>query len=143
MLIVPGIARSGLTVTMQMLNAGGYPCVGEYPAFEKYNIGDIPWEECVGKAVKVVDTHIQFPPEGRYKVIFLTRDIKQQVKSQCKFLKFIAGIDSKPSSRYVKSCPGLHFTAFFVLFSKHYTVASEFLSQRLTQNMLTYDNNDV
>ena len=31
MIIVIGIARSGLTVTMQMLEAGGYPCEGHYP----------------------------------------------------------------------------------------------------------------
>lgn len=41
MIIVTGIARSGLSLTMQMLHAGGIPCAGEPPAFEPYPLGQI------------------------------------------------------------------------------------------------------
>lgn len=88
-IIVAGIARSGLTMTMQMLKAGGYPCVGEYPAFEPYHIGRIPVGEITGKAVKIVDTHLQFPPEGEYYVIRLRRNYKEQAKSTAKFLRVL------------------------------------------------------
>ncbi len=88
-IIIAGITRSGLTLTMQMLYAGGYPCFGEYPAFEGYEIGEIPFVKLIGKVIKVVDTHIQFPLKGEYYVIRLRRDYKQQAKSMCKFMNTI------------------------------------------------------
>lgn len=88
-IIVAGCTRSGLSLMMQMLHKGGYPCVGEYPAFEEYNIGEIDFKEATGKAVKVVDTLHQFPPAGDYFVIRLRRDLKQQAKSMVKLLQFI------------------------------------------------------
>lgn len=81
MVIVAGITRSGLTAMMQMLYSGGYPCLGEYPAFEKYQIGCIQWEDCHDKAVKLVDAHLQLPPEGNYRIIRLVRDMNEQAKS--------------------------------------------------------------
>ena len=107
-IIVAGITRSGLTLTMQMLHAGGYPCFGEYPAFEPIQeIGAIPWTECLGKAVKVVDTHTQFPPTGEYHVIRLRRDYKQQARSIGKFLKEVVGIPQSRAliNQYEKSLP--------------------------------------
>ena len=91
-LIIAGITRSGLTLTMQMLHAGGYPCAGEYPAFEGFGIGQIPWDKCFGKAIKVVDTHMQFPPPGEYSVIRLRRSHKQQAKSQMKLINVLCDI---------------------------------------------------
>lgn len=88
-IIVAGITRSGLTMTMQMLNAGGYPCAGEYPAFEPYDIGEIPFEKLKGKAIKAVDTHLQFPPTGDYLVIRLKRNMTEQSKSIAKFIKIM------------------------------------------------------
>jgi hypothetical protein len=78
MIIVAGVIRSGLTLTMQMLHAGGYPCAGEYPAFEEYPIGRIPWKNLNVKAVKLVDAHRHLPEDGDYRVIRLHRDMKQQ-----------------------------------------------------------------
>lgn len=87
MIIVAGIARSGLTATIQMLNAGGYPCLGKYPAFEPFTLGNIQWDIAEGKAVKLVDAQLQFPPVGKkYKIIYLSRDRKQQAKSTNKFV---------------------------------------------------------
>ena len=85
MLLISGIVRSGLTVTMQMLNAGGYPCAGEYPAFEPFGLGEIPWEKLKGKAIKFIDPQIQDKPQNDYKIILLSRDLKQQAKSVNKF----------------------------------------------------------
>lgn len=50
--IVAGITRSGLTATMQMLAGGGFPCLGEYPGFEPYGVGQVPWQRCEGLAVQ-------------------------------------------------------------------------------------------
>ena len=103
MIIVAGIARSGLTATMQMLHAGGYPCLGKYPAFEPFTLGNIKWDLASDKAVKSVDTQLQFPPRGKkYKVILLSRDFKQQAKSTNKFLNVI-GVPSIKTSALVRS----------------------------------------
>jgi len=67
---------------MQMLDAGGYPCKGTHPGYEPFGVGSIPWNECEGHAVKVVDAHSQLPPPGYpCRVIRLRRDLKQQAKS--------------------------------------------------------------
>lgn len=88
-IIIAGITRSGTTAIMQMIHAGGYPCFGTYPAFENYDVGKIPFKENIGKAFKVIDTHLQFPPTGEYYVIRLRRNHKQQAKSMGKFLNAI------------------------------------------------------
>lgn len=86
-IIVAGCTRSGLTMTMQMLHAGGIECLGRYPAFEDHGIGMIPWHQCSGKAVKLVDAHQQLPRPGNYRVIRLARDLDQQVASFFKFMR--------------------------------------------------------
>ena len=85
-IIVAGTTRSGLTLTMQILDLGGYPCFGEYPAYENYEFKKLPWYDALGKAIKVVDTNGQLPPKGDYHVICLRRDYEQQAKS---FIKFV------------------------------------------------------
>ena len=104
MIIVTGITRSGLSLTMQMLNAGGYKCEGEYPAFEKYQLGEVPWLECKDSAVKLVDANLQLPPLGEYNVIRLRRNLEQQAKSLIKF-SIALGIlvTSPPISILIKS----------------------------------------
>lgn len=99
-LIVTGCTRSGLTLMMQLLNRGGYPCLGTYPAFEDYELGRIDWSIANGKAIKLVDGHLQFPPKGDYHVIMMRRDLDEQAKSVIKFMKFI-GIQIDKSKRNI------------------------------------------
>ena len=104
-IIIAGITRSGMTATMQMLNAGGYPCAGMYPGFEPFQLNQIPWDECKGMAVKLIDPQLQFPPNGDYKIILLKRDIKHQAKSMIKFLSscgFHAKINMKAMKKSIK-----------------------------------------
>jgi len=91
-IVIAGITRSGLSLTMQMLESGGIDCVGEWPAYEKYSMGGIQWEAIKGRAVKVVDTHRQLPPKGKYKVIRLHRSIVEQSKSIIRFMDQIGGV---------------------------------------------------
>ena len=100
--VVAGITRSGLTATMQMLSAGGYPCFGGWPAFEQYALGNLPWAECSGKAVKLVDTQLQWPPEGEYQVIRLARNLQHQADSLNKWNE-VFGIPRVPRETYVRS----------------------------------------
>lgn len=102
-LVIAGITRSGLTVTMQMLQAGGYPCAGEYPAFEPFDISRIPWSDCDGLAVKLVDAHLNLPPPGDYRVIRLVRDPKQQARSLNKFIGVVTGLPPVPVPVLVRS----------------------------------------
>lgn len=101
--IIAGIARSGLSLTMQMLHAGGFPCLGGPPAFEDFPVGCTPWEECDGKAVKLVDSHLHFPPAGSYRVIRLHRDLIQQARSTNKWVGAVSGIQALPVSRLIGS----------------------------------------
>ncbi|KKN38356.1 hypothetical protein LCGC14_0754310 [marine sediment metagenome] len=102
MLIVAGIARSGLSLTMQILHAGGYPCEGEPPAFEPH-LGGIPWERCGDRAVKHVDTQLNLPPGGPYDVIRLRRNLQQQARSFTKWAAALFRGRAIPISRIIAS----------------------------------------
>lgn len=97
-ILVIGLPRSGLTLTMQMLYAGGFPCVGEWPAFEPHPQDILwkgfQWKDCVGKAVKMVNAK-ELPPPGTYDVIRLRRDLVEQAMSIWKFGK-VFGIVEAP-----------------------------------------------
>lgn len=88
-LLVVGTARCGLTVTMQMLHAGGYPCHGEYPGFEPYKYGEYHWDSMPqdGGAIKIPDAHRQNIPQDRdFRVICLRRlRVAEQIKSMNKW----------------------------------------------------------
>lgn len=107
MIIVTGIARSGLSMTMQMLHAGGYPCVGEPSAFEEHGVGTIPWADYRGQmvAVKAVGGKLDFPPRtlGPFDVIRLHRDLDQQACSTNKFNHMVSGLPVIPIWKYVRS----------------------------------------
>jgi len=91
-LLIAGYARSGLTLTMQLLHYGGYPCYGTPPAFEDYGrINQIDYGEAEGKAVKIPDIYNHFPPKGDYRVIRLRRNYQEQAKSVIKFMRVIVG----------------------------------------------------
>lgn len=104
-IIVAGCTRSGMTMTMQMLHAGGVPVQGEFPAFEPFDMGTTPWGQVQGTAVKLVDAHLHFPPPDKrpgYRVILTTRNIVQQSQSMAKFLRaagFQLSIDLKSLQR--------------------------------------------
>lgn len=95
-IIVAGLARCGTSLTMQMLQAGGVPCLGEYPSFEHPCAAspaiDYLWLAAQrGRAVKLLDPH-----RGACSlrtiyatVIWLDRDPVQQAKSQIKLCNAI------------------------------------------------------
>jgi len=120
-IIVAGITRSGLTATMQMLNAGGFPCVGSYPSFEEYEVGETPWGECSGKAVKLVDSQLHIPPDGDYKIIRLHRNQKQQALS---FKKFLCALFGEPVEVDLK--------AIAKSFDKDYAIIDKWASRHKT-----------
>ena len=96
--IVSGLPRSGTSLMMQMLSKGGSPILtdenrkadisnpkGYYEYDPVMSIHkDNSWlEKAQNKSVKIVAPLLKFlDPEYRYKIIFMTRDLNEVVKSQ-------------------------------------------------------------
>jgi hypothetical protein len=96
--IVSGLPRSGTSLMMQMLAAGGMPILsdGEREADTDNPRGYLEWErikqlpkdpaciaEAEGKAVKVISLLLLSLPEGHdYRVIFMQRPLAEVLSSQ-------------------------------------------------------------
>lgn len=96
--IVSGLPRSGTSLMMQMLAAGGMPVITDgrrvadphnprgYFEHEgvKHSRNDLSWlNEAGGKAVKVVHLLLPYLPTDRnYHVIFMLRDLQEVIVSQ-------------------------------------------------------------
>lgn len=103
-IVVAGPGRCGSSLTMQMLHAGGIPCVGEWPDFEDERAGiplNRPWFEGLHSvAVKRLDIHRDSTMPRSAIVIWLDRDHDQQAKSTLKLLKSqFSGISDNRQAR--------------------------------------------
>lgn len=103
--IVSGLPRSGTSMAMKMLAAGGMPILTdgvraadesnpkgyyEYEAVkELHKQGDTRWLiDARGKAIKIVSFLLTWLPETNdYKVIFMQRDLREVVASETTMLK--------------------------------------------------------
>jgi len=100
--VVSGLPRSGTSLMMQMLDAGGMPLLVDherkpdednpkgYYEFEKVKEieKDSSWlDQARGKAVKIVSPllqHLRIGGNNRYKIIFMQRDLDEVLASQKK-----------------------------------------------------------
>jgi hypothetical protein len=84
---------------MQMLSAGGYPCFGEFPAFEPEEVGfgrdaDTVLKLAHGKAVKILDPQLtNWPDLMDVRVIWMDRDRNEQARSQVKMMNLMGGMN--------------------------------------------------
>ena len=101
--IVSGLPRSGTSLMMQMLEAGGLPVLsdGERAADTDNPKGYLEWErikqlpndpsiiaEAEGKVVKVISQLLLSLPDGHeYRVIFMQRPLPEVMKSQDEMLR--------------------------------------------------------
>src|ERR1700723_3759963 len=101
--IVSGLPRSGTSLMMQMLSAGGMPVVtdGERVADEDNPRGYFEWErvkllpqqpeliaEAEGKAVKVISQLLfSLPADRDYRIIFMERPLTEVVASQAEMIR--------------------------------------------------------
>ena len=101
--VVSGLPRSGTSLMMQMLAAGGLPVLsdGERQADADNPRGYFEWErikllpnqpECIaeaeGKVVKVISQLLFALPAGReYRVIFMQRPLPEVVASQAEMIR--------------------------------------------------------
>jgi len=100
--IVSGIERSGTSLMMQILKAGGLPIAYDdsreadknnpkgYYELEKGKIinklknGDFPFDKYKGKFIKITAYGLKYLPKGKYEVIFMDRNIKEIIESTLK-----------------------------------------------------------
>ena len=101
--VVSGLPRSGTSMMMKMLQAGGLDIVTdairsadddnpngyfEFERVKQMSTGDRSWlDDAGGKVVKVISALLEHLPTDRtYKVIFMEREIKEVLASQKKML---------------------------------------------------------
>ena len=102
--VVSGLPRSGTSMAMKMLQAGGLPLVtdGEREADEDNPKGYFEFEPVMnlakdpdkswladahGKGVKIISTLLrELPDHHNYRVIFMRRDLREILASQAKML---------------------------------------------------------
>lgn len=102
--LVSGLPRSGTSMLMKMLEAGGVPVVSDglraadednpkgYIEDERVkNLARDPdkaWlREARGKAIKIISYLLkELPPQHNYKVLFVRRDLREVLASQAKML---------------------------------------------------------
>ena len=102
--IVSGLPRSGTSMMMKMLEAGGLALVidgirtadednpkgyYEFERVKQLDKGDTAWvAEARGKGVKVISALLEhLPPEHDYKVLFMNRHLDEVLASQRKMLQ--------------------------------------------------------
>lgn len=101
--IVSGLPRSGTSMMMKMLEAGGLPALTdrvreadednpkgyyELERVRRLRDGDAEWvAEARGRAVKVISELLRYlPAEHDYRVVFMRRDLKEILASQRRML---------------------------------------------------------
>jgi hypothetical protein len=114
--IVSGLPRSGTSLMMQMLAAGGLPTLsdGERKADTDNPRGYLEWErikqlpkdpsliaEAEGKVVKVISQLLLSLPDGHeYRIVFMQRPLPEVLKSQDEMLRrrgtFEENVDTSP-----------------------------------------------
>jgi hypothetical protein len=118
--VVSGLPRSGTSMLMKMLEAGGVPILTDRERaadvdnpkgyFEFERIKDLERErdksylrEARGKAIKVISFLIKdLPDDNDYKVIFMRRDLDEVLASQDKMIRRLGSADSSASEEAMK-----------------------------------------
>jgi hypothetical protein len=147
--VVSGLPRSGTSMMMKMLEAGGIPPLTDeireadrdnpkgYYEFERVkqmDKGDVTWlPEARGKAVKVIAALLKhLPAEYEYQVVFLERDLEETLRSQKKMLdRRGQPSDTIPDEEMAQ------------LFTKHLEQIKEWLHDRPNFRVIFVSYNDV
>jgi hypothetical protein len=118
-IVVSGLPRSGTSMMMKMLEAGGQPILTDnlreadannpngYYEFERVkqlSDGDYDWiSEAGGKVVKIVTGLVMnLPSDFKYKIIFMQRAMKEVLSSQKKMLGRLGQQEDKVEDEKMK-----------------------------------------
>ena len=146
-IVVSGLPRSGTSMMMKVLEAGGIPVMVdgirsadddnpkgyyEYERVKQMGEGDVEWVgDAQGKVVKVISgLLIHLPPQYNYKIVFMLRDFDEVLASQQKMLANRGedgeGISDKEMSK---------------LFVKHLQSIDEWFKRQPNMDVLHIDYN--
>jgi hypothetical protein len=133
--VVSGLPRSGTSLMMQMLAAGGLPPLTDGLRLSDLNNprGYFEWEkikqlredpdgiaQAEGKAVKVVSALLRSLPSGRsYRVIFMNRSLQEVVASQTEMIKQLGAAG-----------PSLNAAAMMATFEMHLNQVAAWLDSQ-------------
>lgn len=132
--LVSGLPRSGTSLMMQMLRAGGMELMtdGLRPADEDNPEGYWEWEDIKkmprqpliieqahGKATKVISALLtSLPPKHKYRIIFMTRPVQEVVASQWKMLER-RGTDPKSERAHLEETQARHALEMLAALRRH------------------------
>jgi len=104
--IVSGLERSGTSLLMQILHAGGVPAAYDHDSrppdvnnpkgyweleggkiINSLKDGDFPLDSYKGQVIKITAYGLKFLPEGKYKIIYSLRNIEEILDSMEKMAK--------------------------------------------------------
>jgi hypothetical protein len=146
--IVSGLPRSGTSMMMSMLEAGGIPALTdgqrhadennprgyyEFERVKKLPEGDSDWlREATGKAVKVISALLEHLPAGYpYRVVFMQRELEEVLSSQRRMLSRTGKQDD------------LQDTELRALYDKHLEQVKQMLRRRAEVQVLYLSYNDL
>jgi len=147
--IVSGLPRSGTSMMMKMLEAGGIPPLTDeireadadnpkgYYEFERVkqlDKGDTDWlQQARGKAVKIIGALlVHLPPDYEYKVIFMHRQIDEILHSQKQMLV-----------RRGEPTEKVDDVEMSELFSKHVNHITSWIAKQPNMQVIYVSYNDV
>ncbi len=147
--VVSGLPRSGTSMMMKMLEAGGIPPLTdkiraadndnpqgyyEFERVKKMPDGDFDWvPQAQGKSVKVIAALLEYLPSScNYKVLFMRRSMDEILASQKQMLL-----------RSEKSTDEISDEKLAELFQKHLAKVESWMSQQPHLSVLDVDYNDL
>ena len=147
--IVSGLPRSGTSMMMKVLEAGGIPPITDelrqadednpkgYYEFERVkemDKGDTAWVvEARGKVVKVISALLKYlPPSEQYRVVFIQRNMPEILASQRKMLVRRGEDPDKVDDAQMAA-----------LFEKHLTQVQEWLQAQPNFRVLYVHYSDI
>ena len=146
-IIVSGLPRSGTSMMMKVLEAGGVPVLidglrtadpdnpegyYEYERVKELDKGDKGWvADAQGKVVKVISALLEYLPDDyQYRVIFMHRNIEEVLNSQRKML-----------ARRGEDVEAVNDAEMADLFAKHLVKVKEWLRDQPNFAVLDVDYN--
>ncbi|MFN0076542.1 MAG: sulfotransferase [Prosthecobacter sp.] len=130
--LVSGLPRSGTSLMMQMLRAGGMELMhdGKREAdidnpegyWEWEDIKNLPKrplliEQAHGKATKVISALLpNLPPKHKYKIIFMTRPVQEVVASQWQMLEHKG---TNPKTEHLETAQQKHALEILTVLRQH------------------------